>query len=103
MKSKDLLRCCSIWKIGGSKISPHENGRAWDESTFDMAAQYGHWHVLTYAQENVCPWNRRTSYEAEVNEHRDTLEWVRQHGCPYIVAEMINHRKRRVDPIIVQR
>lgn len=43
----------------------------------------GHLHVLKWARENGCPWDKWTCSFAAEGGHLDVLQWARQNGCPW--------------------
>ena len=51
--------------------------------TCDIAAEYGHLHILKYAKEHRCRWNEKTCEKAAKNGHLHILKYAREHGCEW--------------------
>lgn len=41
----------------------------------------GHLHIIQWARQNDCPWNKDTCEDAVFNGHLHILQWARQNGC----------------------
>ena len=46
------------------------------------AAECGHLHVLMWAREHGCPWDKSTSEYAVNGGQMAVLKWAKEHGCP---------------------
>ena len=46
------------------------------------AAECGHLHVLMWAREHGCPWDKSTCEYAVNGGQMAVLKWAKEHGCP---------------------
>ena len=60
-----------------------ENDCPWDKYTCVLAAGGGHLHILQWARENGCPWDEDTCLWAADSGHLHILQWARENGCPW--------------------
>jgi hypothetical protein len=59
----------------------HNQGYPWDESTCDAAAEGGHLATLQWAREHQCPWNKdQVRVHAAERGHVDMLRWLDEEG-----------------------
>lgn len=50
-----------------------------------IAAEQGHLHVLKWLRENGCPWDEAICGAAAFGGQLETLKWARANGCPWNV------------------
>jgi len=80
----NLLTCAYAAEGGHLHILQwaRENGCPWDKYTCAEAAEGGHFHILQWARENGCSWDEWTCAGAAEGGHLTILQWARENGCP---------------------
>jgi hypothetical protein len=63
-------------------ISTHDLSRPWwGTSTCAVAAEFDNLSTLKWLRNNLCPWDKHTTYNASINNNIKTLNWAIKNGC----------------------
>ena len=64
---------------------------------FKIASRVGNLSVITYLNENNCPWDRDTCWGAARNGNLDCLKYAHDNGCPWDEDTCTNAKNNILD------
>jgi hypothetical protein len=62
-----------------------KRGVVFDAVTMRCAAERGQLSMCQYLRAEQCPWSATACEEAAEHSHTDTLIWLHENGCPWVV------------------